>query len=149
MNDSERRQKGTIIRSIRFVPGIVIRVFRSVYGIVKSFLGFAVRSGFWPAFYLCIGALLGIYYQGKQQVELQQHNLVTEFHCKTAELFNEAEFMDSKLVGRYGRDKVENGSIPREELEAFNRILKDLNVQLSKMFIVMKDDSYLKLYIRV
>jgi len=75
----------------------------------------------------------------------QKDNYLAELCGRTAELFNEAECMSHNLTVRHGEDAAANDRIPKEELEVFNRIVKDLNIQLAKLFIVMPDDAYRKL----
>jgi len=89
-----------------------------------------------------IGSLALSIYQGKQQVNFQKYSLTTGFHCKTAELFNEAEYLADQLVEKYGFDKVQNRDIPQEDLDKLNEVLKQLNTQLSSMFLLMPDDAY-------
>jgi len=89
-----------------------------------------------------IGSLALSIYQGKQQVNFQRYSLTTGFHCKIAELFNEAEYLADQLVQKYGFDKVQNRDIPQEDLDKLNEVVKQLNTQLSSMFLLMPDDAY-------
>ncbi len=81
-------------------------------------------------------------YQSRSQSELAKHSLMTEFQCRTAELFDEAVYSAEILMDKYGVAKVQAGDIPSDEIEAFNAILKDLNVQLSRLYVIMPDTSY-------
>jgi len=95
-----------------------------------------------PALLAVGGAWFGLWYEGTRQMKLQKYYLATQFHCKTAELFNEAEYLENRLVQKHGRDKVENGDIPQEEFDRYNELLKQLNTQLLGMFLTMPDAEY-------
>jgi len=94
------------------------------------------------AVFAFFGALMGSWYEGIREVNLQKYLLATQFHCKTAELFNEAEYLENQLVQKHGSDKVRNGDIPQEELDRLNELVKQLNTQLSGMFLTMPDATY-------
>jgi len=120
-----------------------------------------VLSGALAGVLALFGSMGGVYWQGlkqmeqlelqgKRQIEFQQHVLMTEFHCKTAEAFNDAELMAHMFVERYGpeslkKESLQKGGVTIKELEPFNQLLNDLNIQLSKLYIVMPDDPYLAL----
>jgi len=103
------------------------------------------RSTFRDLMFLVIGALCAFiptYYQVEKQLEHTKYNLITESQCRTAELFDEAVYSSEVLIDKYGKDAVQEANIPSEEMESFNLILKDLNKQLSKLYIIMPDESY-------
>jgi hypothetical protein len=73
---------------------------------------------------------------------MQKYILMTQFHCRTAELFAEAESVAGDLIHKYGLDKVQNADIPQEDVDRYNQVIKQLNTQIWSMFLIMPDESY-------
>jgi hypothetical protein len=88
------------------------------------------------------GAWGGSYFQAKRDIAMRKYDLMTDFHCRTAELFSEAQFLGNPLVQKYGLDRVNRGDVPPEEWAGFNKAIKDLNAQLFKIYVTMPDDGY-------
>jgi hypothetical protein len=96
-----------------------------------------------------VGALAGsvpvifsTIYQSGQQFKLAESTIITELQLRTAGLFDEAVYSAETLIDKYGVVAVQEANIPTDEIEAFNLILKDLNAQLSKLYITIPDEHY-------
>ncbi len=84
-------------------------------------------------------------YQIEKQFEFSKYKLMTELQCRTAELFDEAVYSAEILIDKYGVVAVQEANIPSDEMESFNLILKDLNIQLSKLYVIMPDEFYVNI----
>jgi hypothetical protein len=99
----------------------------------------AILLSFFSAF---VGAGAGSYFQGQREMEMRKYDLMTDVHCRTAELFSEAELRGNPLIHKYGLDRVNRGDVPPEEWAEFNKVIQELNAQLFKIYVTMPDDSY-------
>ncbi len=97
---------------------------------------------FISALFAGLGGLVGSWYQGNKQIELEKQTMAMELHCETAKLINEAIYLHEEFVRNYGLDRVKDSHIPQKDLDRFNRVLKQINDQLAAMFLVMPDDTY-------
>jgi len=107
------------------------------------------RSTFRVLMLVGMGALCGgvptyfcTVYQAEKQFELSKYKLMTELQCRTAELFDEAVYSAEMLIAKYGVVAVQEANIPSDEMETFNSTLKDINIQLSKLYLIMPDKFY-------
>ena len=89
-----------------------------------------------------LGSLGGSYYKYVKDREQEKYSNMTDFHYKTAELFNQAECLLGSLIAKYDFERVQQGNFPTEELECYNMIIRDINSQLMKLFLIMPDESY-------
>lgn len=89
-----------------------------------------------------IGGWTGSHFQAEREMRIREYDLMTDVHCRTAELFSEAELIGNPLVKKYGIDRVNRGEIPVEEWAEFNRVIQELNGQLFKIYVTMPDDNY-------
>ena len=105
----------------------------------KSSIRFQIIIIFLSAF---LGSWLGSYFQARREIDFRKYELMTEFQCRTAELFNQAAFLAEPLIKRYGLDHINKGNIPEEEKAELKSVIKELNNQLSKMYLIMPDDKY-------